>query len=334
MGFPSNREITSSALGLPPARPWVEPRHFVYACSWHSRHFSAPAKSSSAYPAAGLMGRGSGNFATLPVNVTRPVRTSQASQPAATVTPAATSGTGPSRRRNAPGAARCAAREAEAGASAPSALDGRRGSACACRLCFFFRPICRVPLTARSRLAGTYVAGVPGATGTGRSAGNLARWEARLSFMLIDTQRTKRSLSGPRAGVLTFLVSLLLVSVLYFLVVRGSGQPRLDGLSGDSTPTTARVAGPIPPDPGAAAWTGIEPVKVRLYPQTVRPPFGTEERDVWIRGMYDDREVAFLLEFADASEDRDAAPGPDACAIMLVSDAARTARQMMGHGGR
>ena len=152
--------------------------------------------------------------------------------------------------------------------------------------------------------------------------------------MLINTQRTKRSLSGPRAGLLTFLVSLLLVSVLYFLVVRGSGQPRLDGLSGDSTLTIARVAGPIPRDPGAAAWTGIEPVKVRLYPQTVRPPFGTEERDVWIRGMYDDREVAFLLEFADASEDRDATPGPDACAIMLVPDAARTARQMMGHGGR
>ena len=141
-------------------------------------------------------------------------------------------------------------------------------------------------------------------------------------------------MSGPRAALLTFLISLLLVSVLYFLVVRGTNQPLLDGLAVDSAFTVAHVSGSIPWDPGADEWTRLEPGKVRLYPQTARAPYGTAERDVWIRGMYTDLEVAFLLEFSDDSEDRAGVPSPDACAIMLVPGTARTARQMMGHGSR
>ena len=138
-------------------------------------------------------------------------------------------------------------------------------------------------------------------------------------------------MNGSRATILTFAAVLLLLGILYLLVVRGMGQPRLDALATERALTIKHTSRSIPLDPGAAVWTRIEPIRIQLYPQAVRAPYGTEERDLWVQGTYRDNAVAFRLQFADATEDRDSTSYADACAIMFVPATAPAAGQMMGH---
>ncbi len=138
-------------------------------------------------------------------------------------------------------------------------------------------------------------------------------------------------MTSPRATISTFAVALLLLGTLYFVVVRSMGQPRLAALTSEPAWVIHHTTERVLLDPDAAAWARIEPVKIRLYPQTARAPFGTEERDVWVTGAYTDEAVAFRLEFADATESRDSTSYWDACAIMLLPGRAPAAGQMMGH---
>ncbi len=133
--------------------------------------------------------------------------------------------------------------------------------------------------------------------------------------------------------ILSFAIPLLFVGASFFVLVRGARQAQLVPLPQEEEPLTIRPSGgPIPLDPGAELWTRVEPLDLRLYPQTARLPYGREERDLRIRAVYDDGEVAFLLEFDDATEDRDGGSSPDGCAIMLVPADAPATAQMMGHG--
>ncbi len=138
-------------------------------------------------------------------------------------------------------------------------------------------------------------------------------------------------MTSPRATILVFAVALLLLGTLYFVVVRAMGQPRLAALASEPALVIHHTTEPIPLDPDAAAWARMEPVKIHLYPQTARAPFGTEERDVWVTAAYTDGAAAFRLDFADATEGRDSTSYADACAIMFVLGTAPAAGQMMGH---
>lgn len=136
--------------------------------------------------------------------------------------------------------------------------------------------------------------------------------------------------SSPKS-VLAFMLSLVLVSALYFIVVRRAGRTRSD-LEPPPQPLTIQyTTAELPLEPTAQWWEGIEPVTIHLYPQALMPPYGTEERDVVVRGAFNDREAAFLLEFRDETENRGSTVPPDGCAIMLALLGSPATVQMMGH---
>ncbi len=137
-------------------------------------------------------------------------------------------------------------------------------------------------------------------------------------------------MASPRATILAFSVVLLALGSVYFVGVRALGQPRLAALAAEPALVIPYTAERISLDPDAATWAHVKSVQIHLYPQTVRAPFGTEERNLRVASVYTDDTVAFRLEFADATENRDSTPYPDACAIMLVPGTAPAAGQMMG----
>lgn len=87
-------------------------------------------------------------------------------------------------------------------------------------------------------------------------------------------------------------------------------------------------------EPGAEFWKDIKPVRVHLYPQSARVPHGTLERELLVRAAHNGREIAFLLEFKDGTEDRGAPVNPDACAILFVPNPAPATAQMMGYASK
>jgi DMSO reductase family type II enzyme heme b subunit len=139
-------------------------------------------------------------------------------------------------------------------------------------------------------------------------------------------------MKSPVRSILVFMTPLLLLGVLYFLLMHDMSEPQTQLPPGEDPLTVRYASSVIPAHPTGEFWRAIEPVKIRLYPQTPRVPFGTEERDLWVRGMFNDEEIAFLLEFEDDTEDRRSSAIPDGCAIMLTPTQQPATVQMMGHG--
>lgn len=134
-------------------------------------------------------------------------------------------------------------------------------------------------------------------------------------------------------AVLKFGAALVLVSVVYFAVMYTMSRPRLDSVTTLEPLVAEYTTDTLSLDPAADHWRAIEPVSIRLLPQAARAPFGTEEREILLRAVYNDREIAFLIEYADDTEDRSGSLRPDACAVMLTPEPGPATAQMMGHGG-
>lgn len=138
--------------------------------------------------------------------------------------------------------------------------------------------------------------------------------------------------SSHRVAV-TFSIPLLLFGIVFFVLMRGVTQDQLVGVTEEPPLSIGHTDSDIPLDNSHEFWAGIDPTTVHLWPQNARVPYGTEERDIVVRGVYNDREIAFLIEFDDETENRAGPLDRDACAIFFgPSDSPGTA-QMMGHGG-
>lgn len=88
----------------------------------------------------------------------------------------------------------------------------------------------------------------------------------------------------------------------------------------------------IPLEPEHPVWKKIKATEVHLFPQSARVPYGLEERDLLVKGLYNDKEIAFLLEYKDSTENRLPPANPDACAILFVPSDGPPTKQMMGFG--
>lgn len=137
---------------------------------------------------------------------------------------------------------------------------------------------------------------------------------------------------GSTKTILTFALPLLALGLLYFIVIRGMSQRQFPVPDEEEPLIIGYTARDIPLDPTAEYWKDIEPVRVQLYPQAARVPFGTEERVIWVRGAYGDGEIALQLEFEDETENWGDQSTPDACAIMFTPGDTPATGQMMGHG--
>jgi len=91
----------------------------------------------------------------------------------------------------------------------------------------------------------------------------------------------------------------------------------------------------IPLDPAANLWRKIPPVRISLKPQDLTPPYGGGSiKAVTIRAIHNGREVAFLLEWVDATKDATMVgldSFRDAAALMFPLDPKNPAEPLMGH---
>jgi len=77
-------------------------------------------------------------------------------------------------------------------------------------------------------------------------------------------------------------------------------------------------------------WDKIEPVKVKLFPQSARTSFGRYEREIMVRGVYNEKDMAILVEYPDETESRTGLVKPDSSAVLFVPGDSPAVSQMMG----
>ncbi|MCP2605158.1 ethylbenzene dehydrogenase-related protein, partial [Candidatus Aminicenantes bacterium AH-873-B07] len=65
-----------------------------------------------------------------------------------------------------------------------------------------------------------------------------------------------------------------------------------------------------------------------------RIPYGTDERDIFVRAAYNDSEVVFILEYEDSTKNVGGFVNPDAAAILFVKKNSPETKQMMGYGAK
>ena len=135
-------------------------------------------------------------------------------------------------------------------------------------------------------------------------------------------------------SVLIFAAVLSALGGLFFLIMQVTGRVSPDLDIKVETLTMGYTSMALPLNPTDNFWQTIEAVQIHLFPQSARVPYGNEERDVWIKGAFNDREIAFLLEFEDETENRDDPAHSDACAVMIIPGDSPATAQMMGHGGK
>ncbi len=64
----------------------------------------------------------------------------------------------------------------------------------------------------------------------------------------------------------------------------------------------------LTPDPTAQIWGQAQPVTIALSPQQIAPPFGGGAiKELQVRALHNGRLIAFLLEWADATQDQELA---------------------------
>ena len=132
-------------------------------------------------------------------------------------------------------------------------------------------------------------------------------------------------------AILAFSLPLVLLGALYFVVMYRVTRDRLVGVTEEAPLVVEYVRHDLPLDPLSDYWNGVDSSVIHLWPQNARVPYGTDERDVVVRTAYNDQEIAFLLQFADSSENREIAPtGTDACAVFIGPASSPAAAQMMG----
>lgn len=131
--------------------------------------------------------------------------------------------------------------------------------------------------------------------------------------------------------ILTFTIPLVIIAVGYYIAVNVTSRPLNQELLAESPLLVRYSYSDVILDPTAEFWETIEPTRIHLFPQTVRIPYGTEERDIWVRGVYNDREIGFLLEYGDSTKNSYGSLNSDGCAIMFVHEDSPATAQMMGH---
>ena len=131
---------------------------------------------------------------------------------------------------------------------------------------------------------------------------------------------------------LTFSIPLLLFGIVFFVLMRSVTQDRLVGVTEEQPFSIRHTDSEISLDHLDEFWAGFDPTTVHLWPQNARVPYGTEERDIVVRGVYNDHEIAFLIEFDDETENRDGPTNRDACAVFFGPLDSPATAQMMAHG--
>lgn len=130
--------------------------------------------------------------------------------------------------------------------------------------------------------------------------------------------------------ILIISLSVIVIFSVYFLVLYRMSYSIAGNLEKIKSLRIKYTDSALNLDVDGKVWENVKPVKIQLYPQSARVAFGNEERDIMVRGLYNDEEIAFLIVFEDESEDLGGLVNPDACAILFTPKGAPATAQMMG----
>jgi DMSO reductase family type II enzyme heme b subunit len=125
----------------------------------------------------------------------------------------------------------------------------------------------------------------------------------------------------------------LVLSLFYFVTVYSMSYKR-NPPEKEKELTVYYVDEQIPLDVNSEFWKNITPVRIHLQPQSARVPYGSDEREIFVRGVYNGSEIGFLVEFEDESENLGLPANPDACAILFVPGESPATSQMMGYNSK
>lgn len=134
----------------------------------------------------------------------------------------------------------------------------------------------------------------------------------------------------------TMLVIAIVAAVLaasFFTFLYRSNLPMLGELAKKGVIDVSYAPGSLELNADSRIWNDVEPAIINLYPQSARSPHGDDERVIEVRGVHNDDEIAFLLEFDDDTENRSGPARPDSCAILFTPADGPATTQMMGFGG-
>lgn len=122
----------------------------------------------------------------------------------------------------------------------------------------------------------------------------------------------------------------LLVAAIYFVILYHYIYKIPDTLEKGESFTVFSVDQKITLSLDNKIWHDIQPVTLPLFPQSVRTAFGKYERKINVKGIYNKEDIAFLIEYADETENRIGLKTPDYCAILFVPANSPASAQMMG----
>lgn len=133
---------------------------------------------------------------------------------------------------------------------------------------------------------------------------------------------------------ITSVIIITLGTVAYFVTTYRLSYPPLAAVENQQELKVKHTDAGLELDVDSEIWKNIESVGIPLYPQAARVPYGNIEKEVWVKAAYNDKEIAFLLEFNDDTENRNPPEDPDGCAILFAPEDSPATVQMMGYAGQ
>lgn len=136
-----------------------------------------------------------------------------------------------------------------------------------------------------------------------------------------------------RHHITILIVSLcvIVMAIAYFIVLYRLAYHPSASLTQEKSLTIEYTNQVIDLDVNSEIWNTTKSTQVHLFPQSARVAYGQEEKDLQVKGLFNNEEIAFLLEFDDTSEDLGGLKNPDACAILLSPEDIPATAQMMGY---
>ena len=134
--------------------------------------------------------------------------------------------------------------------------------------------------------------------------------------------------------IINITITVALISTAYFIFLHRMSYSRPKSLGGEEGMTIEWTSEDFDLNMYNKIWDQAKPVSVHLVPQSARVAFGSREKDITVKAVFNDVEIAFMVEIKDDTEDLGGLTNPDSCAIMLGQKDVPATTQMMGYGSK
>ncbi len=134
--------------------------------------------------------------------------------------------------------------------------------------------------------------------------------------------------------IISITITVAVIGTAYFLFLYRMSYSQPKSLGQKKGMEIEQVYENIDLDTNSKIWNQVQPISIHLVPQSARVAFGRSEKDILVKAIFNDVEVAFLVEIKDDTEDLGGLTNPDSCAIMLAQKDVSATTQMMGYDSK